>query len=81
MDRPAIHTKLQDIFRNQFDDASIAIVDETVARDVKGWNSITHIDLICTVEDEFQIKLSTREVAQLANVGALMDLIQKKTTR
>jgi acyl carrier protein len=79
MDRPAIHTKLQEIIRGFFDDPSIVIHDATTAKDVKGWDSITHIDLVCCVEDEFKIKVLTREVATLADIGEFIDLIQRKT--
>jgi len=78
MDRPAIHTKLTGIFRNLFDNPDIQIADTTTAKDVKGWDSITHIDLICLIEDEFQIELTTREVATLANVGELISIIGRK---
>jgi acyl carrier protein len=80
MDRPTVQTKLQEIIRNLFDQPALVIRDDMNAKDVNGWDSITHIDLICSVEDEFKIRLSTKEVADLGNVGELMDLIQKKTS-
>ncbi len=78
MDRPAIHAQLQEIFRTLFDNASLVIGDTTTAREVPGWDSITHIDLVCAVEDEFGIKVVTREVANLSNVGEFISLIQLK---
>ncbi|HEY2341527.1 MAG TPA: acyl carrier protein [Chthoniobacteraceae bacterium] len=81
MDRPTIHAKLQQIIRDFFDDPAVVIQDFTTAKDIKGWDSITHIDLVCCVEDEFKIKILTREVATLANVGEFIDLIQRKTAR
>jgi acyl carrier protein len=78
MDRPTIQAKLQAIFRDLFDDSTIVLGDATTARDIKGWDSITHVDLICSVEDAFKIKISTRDASNLANVGEFMDLIQRK---
>ena len=81
MNRSDIHTKLEEIFRSLFGNPAIALQDGTTARDVKGWDSITHIDLICMVEDEFKVQFSTREVANLANVGELISLIEQKTAQ
>ena len=39
------------------------------------------IDLICMIEDEFQIQFTTREVANLANVGELISVIERKVAQ
>jgi acyl carrier protein len=78
VNRPEIHAKLEGIFRTLFDDPTLQLQDATTAKDVKNWDSITHIDLICMVEDEFGIQFTTREVANLANVGELISVIERK---
>lgn len=73
-----IRNKLQDIIRDIFDDPSIVLHNETTAKDVEGWNSLTHIMIVVTVEGEFGVQFETAEVSELKNVGDFVDLIQKK---
>ncbi|MDE7261218.1 MAG: acyl carrier protein [Oscillospiraceae bacterium] len=77
MSREDIYEKLTEIFRDVFDDESIEISDGTTAADIDGWYSLTHITLLATVEDEFDIKFGMKEVQGLANVGELVDLIAR----
>lgn len=73
-----IKNRLQDVFRDIFDDESIVIRDETTAGDIDAWDSLTHVQLIVAVEKEFGIKFSTAEVMKLKNVGEFLSLIEKK---
>ena len=75
MDKLNIQSVLQDVFQDVFDDASILISRATTASDVEGWDSFNHVRLIVAVEEKFKISLSTAEVADLRNVGDLIDLI------
>jgi acyl carrier protein len=78
MTKAEITQKLTEVFREVFEDASIVIRDNLTAKDVENWNSISHIDMVCMVEDTFDIQLTTREVAVLKSVGELISLIEAK---
>jgi acyl carrier protein len=71
-------TKLNTVFRDVFDDESIEVTEKTTAKDVDGWDSLNHVNLIIAVEKAFAIKLTTKEATTLANVGELIALIDKK---
>lgn len=73
-----IRSKLNAVFRDVFDDESISVTDATTARDIDGWDSLNHVNLIVAVEKAFAIKLTTREATTLADVGELVRLIEKK---
>ena len=75
MDKMNIQSVLQDVFRDVFDDPSIVITRATTASDVEGWDSFNHVRLIVAAEEKFKVSLSTAEVADLRNVGELIDLI------
>ncbi len=79
MDEPQIYAQLSEVFQSVFDDDSIKLTPELSAKDVDGWDSITHIRLILTVEKAFKVKFSTSEVGKLANVGDLVALIKART--
>lgn len=70
--------RLQEVFRDVFDDDEIVIANDTTADDIEGWDSLTHVQLIVAVEKEFSIKFSTVEVMKLKNVGEFIELINKK---
>ena len=79
MDESQIYVRLQEIFESVFDDDSIQIKPDLSAKDVDGWDSLTHIRLILTVERAFHVKFSTSEIGKLQNVGDLVELIKART--
>jgi acyl carrier protein len=66
------------MFEDVFDEDSIEVTSELSAKDVDGWDSLTHIRLILTVEKAFKIKFSTSEIGKLQNVGDLVALIKAR---
>jgi acyl carrier protein len=79
MDEQSIYARLAEIFEDVFDDDSIVLTAELSAKDVDGWDSLTHIRLLLTVERAFKIKFSTAEIGKLENVGDLVSLIEART--
>lgn len=79
MTRDDIHAKLTAIFRDIFEDDHLTIQDDTTADDVEGWDSLTHVNLLVAVEKGFGIRMSTREVKGMRNVGDFLNLISQKT--
>jgi acyl carrier protein len=78
MDEPQIYVRLTEIFRDVFDEDSIEVTPELSAKDVDGWDSLTHIRLILTIEKAFKIKFSTSEIGKLENVGDLVMRIKAR---
>lgn len=71
-------TRIQDVFRDVFDDEKMRISETTTARDVAGWDSLTNINLIFAIEREFKVKFALGEIQELKNVGEMAALIEKK---
>jgi acyl carrier protein len=78
MDETQIYARLTAIFEDVFDDDALRIKPELTAKDVDGWDSLTHIRLMLTIEKAFKIKFSTSEVGKLENVGDLVQLIKAR---
>jgi acyl carrier protein len=70
--------RLQEVFRDVFDEDDLTITGETTADDVDDWDSLRHVTLVVNVEGAFGIRFSSLEVAGLKNVGQLVDLIESK---
>lgn len=73
-----IKTRLQNVFRDVFDDEKIELFDEMSAKDIEEWDSLTHIQLIVAVENEFKLRFKTAEISELKNVGEFIKLVGKK---
>lgn len=78
MNRDEVLCKVSEIIREVFDDESIVVTEHTVAGDVDGWDSLMHITLLGTVEDEFDIKFAMKDVVGMKNVGHMVDLIMEQ---
>ena len=69
---------LREIFADVFSRDDIVLTPELTAKDVKGWDSFKQIEIILATEARFGIKMSTREVDRLHNVGDLAQVIAVK---
>ena len=64
-----LRERLQEVFQSVFDDADLVLRDEMTARDVAGWDSLTHINLIIAVEQAFGITFATVEISRMKEPG------------
>ena len=72
-----ILNRLTRVFRDVFDDHSIALTPTSTADDIEEWDSLNQIKIILACEKEFDIKLNARDINTLENVGAMLGLLQK----
>ncbi|HXQ53706.1 MAG TPA: acyl carrier protein [Stellaceae bacterium] len=79
MTESEIYAALNDIFRDIFADDSIVLAADSSAKTVKGWDSFAHIKIVVAVESRFGIKMRTKEIETMANVGDLVRLVETKT--
>lgn len=70
--------RLQSIFRDVFRDDTLVIHRDLTAKDVKGWDSFNHINLIVAIEDAYGMTFRTDEMAGAAAVGNLVDVLRSK---
>lgn len=78
MNKNEIYERLNNVFRDLFDDESITVNESTTADDIEDWDSLEHINLIVAVEQEFNIKFNMGEVTTMKNVGDMVDIIIKR---
>lgn len=75
--RENVYVRLNNVFREVFDDDSIVVGDETTSADIEDWDSFEHINLIVAVEKEFGIKIPMGKVLTMKNVGEMVDIIME----
>ena len=73
-----LQAQLTDIFQQVFDDDEIELAPELTANDVDGWDSLSHVNLIVTIEAHFDIRFSQKELLTFKNVGDLLSSISSK---
>lgn len=79
MTREEVFEKLNEIFRDVFEDDTITVTDVTTAADIEDWDSYEHINLINAIEQAFEMKFSMGQVVSMKNVGEMADAILQKS--
>ena len=78
MERAEVLSKLTVIFRRLFSNDSLALTNELTAKDVGGWDSLSHMLLITEIESAFSIKFKLKDLNKMKNLGDMMDIIIAK---
>jgi acyl carrier protein len=79
MTREEVFLKLNEVFRDVFDDEGITVNDLTTADDIEDWDSLEHINLVVAVEKKFNIRFNMGEVNKFKNVGEMVDIIMTRS--
>jgi acyl carrier protein len=69
--------QLQKAFRKVFQNDKLVISADTSARDIPMWDSLTHLELIAAVEEEFDIRFTFNEVMQFNTIGDMLVVIER----
>jgi acyl carrier protein len=80
MTEPEIYTALTEIFRDVFMSDDMVLTPTLSAKDVKGWDSFKQIEIVVATESRFGIRLHTRDLDSLRNVGDLVRVVAAKAS-
>jgi len=78
MERKEILSIIEEIFKSILDNQDITLNDDTTADDIEEWDSLTHIQLVVTIEKRFGIKFKSREILSWNNIGDMITSIELK---
>ena len=67
--------KMTQIIREQTGDESIVITRESVLLADLGMNSFDLINMVCVVEDEFDIEIPDRVIGNFKTIGDVLDYV------
>ena len=76
MDRAEVDTKIRSLIE-PFNKKGIAIKDETTFQNDLEFDSLTVMDFVAEIEDEFDIIISMNQQAEIENYGQLVDAVTK----
>jgi acyl carrier protein len=77
--RNDVIAKMQEVMADVLDLDDLAIDASTTAKDVEGWDSLSHIRLVVAMERAFKLKFTTGEIERFQNVGDMADAVVQKT--
>ncbi len=75
-DRPDTDARIRALIE-PFNQKGVAVADGTrFAQDLE-WDSLTVLDFVATIEDEFDILITMNQQAEIETVGELVDAVEK----
>lgn len=77
MERNEIVEKLTPIVRSVFANEALAVTDDMSAQTVPTWTSLSFMQLLTEIEEQFGFKFKMMEILRLQNMGAIIDAIQR----
>ena len=78
MDKNQILKEITTIFAEILDDDELVLTSSTIATDVEGWDSLSHVLLVVAVEKHFKIRFSSKEIQSWKNIGELIESVAVK---
>lgn len=70
--------QLEPIFQEILDIPDLHLTRSLNAKQVPEWDSLNHMRLLAAIEQQFAVRLASREVEALADVGDMADLVARK---
>ena len=74
-----VHERLEQVFRDVFNDDSLVLRDEMTSHDVPSWDSVAHMNLMFTIESAFGIQFIGNELAEFKDIGELKRYLEAKS--
>ena len=79
MEKQEIKERLTEIVRKIFNDNSLILSEDMSATTVDAWTSLTFMQLLTEIEEQFKFKFKMMELIQLKNIGDIIKSIESHT--
>jgi acyl carrier protein len=78
MNRSEILEKIGIILTSVLGHDNFELQENLSAKDVDGWDSLTHMIIITEIEAKFEVRFKLKELNKLNNMGNHLDLVSNK---
>ena len=79
MTETEVYDFLKGVFKTVFG-RDIVPIPALTAQDVVGWDSLKQVEITLALEEEYGVRIRTRELNNVANVGDLVALVVAKAS-
>jgi acyl carrier protein len=80
MNEAEVYAFLGQVFKDVFGRDDINIHPGLTAKDVMGWDSLRQVQITLALEEKWGIRIRTKELNNLANIGDMVGMVVKKTS-
>lgn len=70
--------KIRKIIAETFKIKESEITPQTNMKDIDSWDSLTHMELIVSLEDEFEIEFTADEIMEMTDVEKIEKIVGEK---
>ena len=77
MDRKEILEKLTPLVRTVFESPELVLTDEMSSETMDKWTSLSFMQLLAAIEQEFGFRFKMMELLSLKNMGDIISTIEK----
>lgn len=78
MTKNEIMVQIQEIFCDVLDNEDIVLTDTTTSDDIEEWDSLSHIQLVVSIEKSFKLKFTAADISSWGNEGEMCEAIAAK---
>jgi acyl carrier protein len=72
-DHPSLHAVIAEVLRLPPD----SVTSATAMRTTGTWDSLRHMELVVTIEEQFGVQLTGGEIAEMTDVGAIEQVLSR----
>lgn len=69
--------RIETIFKEIFLDETLEISENTSPADIEEWDSLAHITILTTIEKEFGIQFTSKDMNDIIDIQTLIDALYK----
>jgi acyl carrier protein len=69
---------LKEILTEVFDAKATEITENSTNEDISSWDSLTQMDLVTSLENEFDVQLEILEIVSLTSVKKIIETLEDK---
>jgi|TARA_B100001964_G_C13968671_1_gene480899 acyl carrier protein len=73
-----IQKKLKSVMASVFNIKQREINEKSSTDNIKSWDSLKHINLVCALEDEFKVKFSNKEIGEMIKFKIISLILSQK---
>ena len=73
-----MNSKLVKLLSDVFDMKEIEITIDLVKDDIDSWDSLKQMDLVLSIENNYDITLEMEEIVKMSSVKSIVEIIESK---